>query len=213
MRKLILLVLVLAISCAASATIITSVERSGGALADKDRPPIHYFDGETEPLAMEEGRLKDGNGVFSDRTFLWIYTPASLLGSEYIRTFNNDKLYQATVTYTVTTSEAGTIFFTVDDRFETEYGWVMQDLADGIAGFAAAGTFTDSGMDLFIRERSNGSRDRRMSVFTAYLDGGTYVFNGVPPGKNFTTYGAIPEPMTIALLGMGGMALLRRRRK
>lgn len=211
MRKLILLVLVLAVSGAASASIITSVDRSGG--YTDTREPIGFYNGETEPLATEAGGLADGKGVFSDRMFSWINTPASLLGSEYIRTFNSDKLAQATVTYKVTTSEAATIFFTIDDRFETEYGWVMQDLADAVAGFAAAGTFTDSGMDLVIRERANGSRDRRMSVFSADLDAGTYIFNGVPPGKNFTTYGAVPEPTTMALLGMGGMALLRRRPK
>jgi hypothetical protein len=212
MRKLILLVLMLAVGSAASAAIITSVDRSGGYSGYRD--PIGAYNGEDDPLPMEAGGLEDGNYIFSDRTYYWVNTPEDLIGSEYIRTFNSDKLVPDTITYTVTTSKAATLFVTVDDRFLTDMGLVLQGIADGIvADFAAPGTFADTGMNLTIRERDDGSQDRPVSVFAAEFDAGTYVFRGSPPRKNFGVYGAIPEPTTVVLLGMGSIALVRRRRK
>ena len=69
------------------------------------------------------------------------------------------------------------------------------------------------GVDLFIREREDGTRDRAMSVFSALLGPGTYTFGPLPSNKNFYSIGAvIPEPATICLLGFGALAALRRRK-
>lgn len=211
--SLLAIVLVVGISSVASAAIITDVVRANGTSGSRD--PIGAFDGSTAPMATEPGGLIDGNIVFSDRTYPWAGIPAELLGAEYIRTFNTDKggTGSDTVSYTVTTSIGAIVAVTVDDRWLVDDGIDLQTKADEIvAAFAAPGTFTDTGLDVFIREKSDGSRDRPMSVFAAELPAGTYVFGPLPSNKNFYTIGAIPEPATIALLGLGGLILLRRKR-
>lgn len=213
LMSLLAIVLVVGISSVASAAIITEVVRANG--TSGDRSPIGAFDGNTLPMATEPGGLKDGNIVFSDRDYPWAQTPAELIGAEYIRTFNTDKggTGSDTVSYTVTTSMAAIVAVTVDDRWLVDDGIDLQTKADEIvAAFAAPGTFTDTGLDLFIREKADGTRDRPNSVFAAELPAGTYVFGPLPSNKNFYTIGAIPEPATIALLGLGGLILLRRKR-
>ena len=216
-KKLIFLVVVMfAISSVASAAIITSVDRTLGAVADKDRPPIHDYDGETDPLPMEPGGLANGVGVFSDRTYPYANTPDELLGAEYIRTFNNDKNEADTVKYLVTTAYSSYFAIGIDDRWEDDDGVdTRQDRINAItAAVVPAGTFVDSGLNVYIREKDDGSRDRPLSIFTAELPGGAHTFSGAgTDGNNFMIMGAvIPEPATIALLGFGGLALLRRKR-
>jgi len=177
-------------------TIIASVVRSNGVSGDRD--PIGAYDGATTPLATEEGGLMDGAVVFSDRTYPWAGIPAEYVGSEYIRTFNSDKNGGTDPAYEVTTSAAAIVWVTVDDRIPEEWdadGTILsqQDAADAVtAAFADPGTFVDTGVDIFVREAEDGSRDRPMSVFAAELPAGTYVFGRMDSGKNFYTIGAIP---------------------
>lgn len=218
MMVLLIMAMVFAVSSQASATIITDAVRSNGQSGDRD--PIGEFDGSTAPLATEAGGLMDGNLVFSDRTYPWANTPEELIGAEYIRTFNTDKNSgENDVTYEVTISTTALVAITIDDRIPDEWdadGTIssMQDAADLVtAAFAVPGTFTDTGLDLFIREREDGTLDRPMSVFAAELPAGTYVFGSMDSGKNFYTIGAVPEPATIALLGFGALFLTRRKRR
>ncbi len=206
MKKLISLILmaaiVIAVSGVASASIITGVVRSNG--QSGDRAPIGKYDGATAPLATEAGGLKDGNMVYSDRTYPWSLTPAEMIGSEYVRTFNSDKNGGETdVTYAVTLSEAALVWITVDDRIPAEWtGGTLGPIASAqaaadrvVAAFAAPGTFTDSGLDLYVHE--NATTDRKMSVYWAKLQAGIYVFDSMDSGKNYYNIGALAiEPVS-----------------
>jgi len=211
--KILTLVLVLAfcLTVSASAQVITSVVRSNG--VSGDRAPIGAYDGSTAPLATEEGGLKDGNMVYSDRTYPWSGIPAEYTGTEYVRTFNSDKNSgTVNITYEVTTSQYAIVWVTVDDRIPAEWAVVasQQEAADRVtAAIAPAGTFLDTGIDIYVHE--NATTDRSMSVFAAELPAGTYVFGSMDSGKNYYSIGAIaaeaPGPITTDVTGPADVVL------
>jgi hypothetical protein len=203
----------------ASAAIITNVDRTRGTAGD--RPAIGAFDQDTDPLAMPAGGLKDGNLVYSDREYVWANTPAELIGYEYVPTFNTDKDDDNfIVNYAVTIGEPAILWLAVDDRVPADVkssGGVQeylsqQEAADLIVHmWAAPGLFVDTGLDVFV----GGDNDRPLSVYATLepLPAGTYHFGLHPTDKNFYVMGAVPEPVTIALLGLGGLALLGVRKR
>jgi hypothetical protein len=158
------------------ANIITSIVRANG--ESDNRAPIGQYNGNTSPLPTQAGGLKDGNLCFSDRTYPWIRTPTQLVGAEYVRTFNSDKK-STTVTYTVTISREATVMITVDNRINDLGGAINQ----ATARFAPSGMFVNSGLRLYIHE--NASTDTPLSVFSAELPAGTYVFSDMPPVGTF----------------------------
>ena len=175
-KTLFLMALLLAVVVGtAPAQLITSVVRSGGQSGNRD--PIGAYTGTTQPLPTQDGGVKDGNYIFSDRTYTWASTPTGtlgpqddpLIGSEYIRTFNSDKDSAASnVTYTVTFSRTVFIWITVDNRFADP-----QAYANTVTQrFAPPGTFQDTGLDLYV----GGDNDRPLSVWGANFGPGTYVF-------------------------------------
>jgi hypothetical protein len=176
--------------------IILGVVRANGVSGNRD--PIGQYGPDTTPMPMPAGGLMDGNYVFSDRTYPWAGIPAEYVGAEYIPTFNSDKNGGNTdVTYTVTIGQPAIVWITCDDRIPAEWdsdGTItsQQDAVNRACVTTEDGVFEDTGIDIYVREKSDGSRDRPMSVFAAELDAGAYVFNSQDSGKNFYTVGAVP---------------------
>ena len=198
---------VLVLSAAVPAAAITAVVRANG--QSGDRAPIGAFDGNTAPLPWPDGGLRDGSGtgtpyVYSDREFWWVNTPGPLVGSEYIRTFNNDKATdELDVTCTVTLSRTATVWIAIDIRAMTSSGWGVTCPWSGAPGslqpvvnwvtkaIAPSGTFTDTGLTLGVRESS--STLRTAGVFSAELSAGTYVFGAMPNNSiPMYTIGVLP---------------------
>ncbi|MBE0534697.1 MAG: LamG domain-containing protein [Phycisphaerae bacterium] len=199
--KIVLSIAVLALGLMAATEaqgqqVITSVVRANG--ASGDRPPIGAFNGNTQCLPMEAGGVKDGNLIRSDRdAHRFVNTPTGtlgplnkpLIGSEYVRTFNNDKdAGGVNVTYTVTISMPATVWITMDDRWgEAD----RQTRVNSATSFVPAGTFKDTGLNVSV----GGDNNNPMSVYAADLGPGTYVF-GPQQGNNFYTIGAVPGDPT-----------------
>jgi len=199
----------------AQGALITNVVRANG--QSGSRAPIGAFTGSSAPLPTQAGGMIDGNLVFSDRdVHAWASTPAQIMGSEYVRDFNTDKTGGETdVTYTVTFSQMCWIWLTIDDRAWAAFP-TQQAAADEITkAFAAPGRFKDSGVDVFIYESASVPK-RMMNIFQAQFSAGTYVFGHNDSNNNFYTIGAsekpIPEPMTLALLALGGLIASRKGR-
>jgi len=217
-KSLLILVVLLCIGQVASATVITNVDRTRG--TGGDRPVIGAFDGDTDPIAMPAGGLKDGNYVYSDREYVWVNTPSELVGYEYVPTFNTDKdVENIIVNYAVTISEPAVLAIAIDDRIPDEYkadGGVNEYASQAEAVWLIVHTwadpslFVDSGLNVYV----GGDNDRPLSVYVTQgeLPAGTYDFGLFPTSKNFYVVGASPEPATLALLGLGGLVLRRRRK-
>ncbi len=174
--------------------IITDVVRANGQGGTRtDGSPINgTYTGNTAPVLPPAGGLKDGNFVYSDRPYPWAQTPASMVGSEYVLMYNQDKTTgEKDVTYTVTFTKAATIWVSCDDRAWTDGTTVMTDqmAVDRIvAAFAKPGQFKDTGVKIFVQE--NSTTNRPMSVFSAAMPAGTYVFGSNDNSGDYYTIGA-----------------------
>ncbi|MBN1817339.1 MAG: PEP-CTERM sorting domain-containing protein [Sedimentisphaerales bacterium] len=209
MKKYLVLTLLFVATGMVSAGIITSIER---------RNPDSNS-GDTEPL-LSGSPIAAGMPIFVDRTHVYGAVPADILGADYVIVANDDK-DNAAYELDVTLSAPGILGIIVDNRVGHGSDPGTSDLTPD---FAAAGMqwvidmgFVDSGLDVEIDESGDGDIDNWSSVFIKEVAAGTYTLyqqNDATNagGRNMYSVGAIPEPMTLTLLGLGGLALVRRRR-
>lgn len=175
--------------------LITGLVKTGGDTAAPD------------PVIVTNG-LFDGVLAYVDRIFTWEDVPLALLGSDYIRTENDDKnLGVVGEVYSVTVGTAAFLHVFIDQRLAAPPTWVT----DGsVAPFVLSGT-------IILRDESSiGLGLLPNDIYTAQVAAGTY---NLLEQTGASMYGIavspIPEPTSIALLtlGLGALGFVRRRKK
>lgn len=190
-KLILVLVLVFALSTVASASIITDVER---------RPP----------MVKIAGPLQEDSLSYTDRTHQYNEVPAYLLGVDYVMVRNDDRTV-ANYELDVTTIEDGWMYLFIDNRVGDNVATNPPDLTLKMLWVPSMG-FVDTGDDIGIDESGDGSVNNRNSVYKLWVPAGTITLYEQNSGS-INMYGvAVPEPMTIALLGLGGLGLIRRKR-
>ena len=199
MRKMLFVLLVLSLFAGVTqAGLITGVDRR-----NSTRDPIE--------IAAD---LQEDSLTFVDRTHEYNQVPAVLLGADYVKTANNDKS-DGDVEIDVTLGSACTLYLIVDNRVGGTDGGegVNPDMSSKMTWVADLG-FVDTGLDIGIDESGTGEIDQWSSLFSAEVAAATITLLAQDDGGSRNNYGvaAVPEPATIALLGLGGLALIRRKR-
>lgn len=199
MKNLIVLMLVLGLSfSAANAGVISSV-----VVRDSDGAQI-------APVGLNDGEL-----AYMDRTHEWENVPAALKNAEYIMTSNNDRdnrLYEMDVTL----SEAATLYLWVDYRVgdgDAAAGPTVGLANPNVMLWLDVFGWTPTGDTMDIDESGDGDIDQTFLVYSKAVGAGlTTLYAQDYPSVNMYGVAAVPEPMTIALLGLGGLGLVRRKR-
>lgn len=199
MKRLIVLMLVLGLSVsAANAGLI-----SGIVVRDSDGAQI------------APNLLADGELAYMDRTHEWENVPAALQNAEYIMTSNNDRdnrLYEMDVTL----SKAATLYMWVDNRVgdgQSADGPTIGMANPNVMLWLDVFGWTSTGETIDIDEGGSGSIDQTFLIYSKDVGAGmTTLYAQDYPSVNMYGVAAVPEPMTIALLGLGGLGLLRRKR-
>jgi hypothetical protein len=203
MKKLIFVIAVMfALSSVASAAIITDVVRRNST----NDPPVIATD------------LQEDSLCFVDRTHE--YNALPIVGIDYVKVANNDKTAGA-YELDVTLGSSATLYLVIDNRVggtadiggNDDWAGVTPDLSSKMTWVTSMG-FVDTGYDVGIDEGGNGSIDKWSSVFGKDVSAGTITLLEQNDGGSRNMYGvaAIPEPATIALLGFGALALIRKKR-
>ena len=175
------------------------------------------------PVQVAVTTLGEDSLVFTDRTHEYNVVPAGLLGAEFIQTGNNDK---STVTYQLSfdLTTAGTLFLILDNRLGDNLGGTdpasgtdsPPAIGGGVMDWVISMGFTDTGLDIGIDEGGDGAINQSSSVWALDVQAGSFTFLEQNDGGGRNMYGVafapIPEPSTFALLGLGLLGVLRRRR-
>lgn len=191
-----------AIAAVADAVIV-EVERIGG---------VTY--GQPEIVAGPgPGGLQEGSHAFVDRplyagdmrNYHWQGIPEELLGADYAKTYNDDKMpwdsyhdrpwsndpYE--ISYSVTLEQDAMLYIFVDRRYVDSHGdppfvW----LTDGSSGTV----FADTGLEILLDEVGGSNVLQPFNIYGAKVSAGTYVLGPACDGysdRNFYAVAAVPK--------------------
>jgi hypothetical protein len=208
-KRITLLVLIcLCVAQVASAGLITSITRRNPDGNSGDTPPV---------IA---GPLAEDAVTFVDRTHQYNEIPAFLVGADYVVVANDDK-DNANYELDVEVAGPATLYLLIDNRAGHGSDGGAADLvpdltAAGMTWVAAMG-FVDTGDNIGVDEGGDGSVDNWASIFALTNVNGVVTLlqqNDATNagGRNMYGVAVTPEPATIALLGLGGLVLRRRKK-
>ena len=152
--------------------------------------------------------LVDRAYVVDDAVGGTTFADLGLAGIEFVQTANDDKsLTDGTELYQITFGTDCTAYLFLDNRAET-------NLADATGLWVASSGFTDTGRDIvYVRDYTDRTKDININVYSASMTSGTVLSTyDIKGTSNMYTVVAVPEPATLSLLALGGIAMLRRRR-
>lgn len=197
MRKLWVLVVLLCMAQVASAGLITSVVRSN---SSNDEPAI--------AADLDEDSL-----TFVDRPHQYNEVPASVLGADYIMVANDDKT-DGDIQYEVTLAGPVDLYLFIDNRVGDDVTEDGPTLGGGVMDWVADAGFVSTGEVIGIDESADGVINQYGALYRLAGADGMITLYQQDDGGSRNMYGiaAVPEPATMMLLGLGGLALVRRRK-
>lgn len=196
-RKLLLLVVIcLCVGQVASAgLIITDMERRNST--------------NTEPALA--GPLDNGSLMFTDRTHEYENLPAYLIGADYVMLANNDRTV-SNVEVDVTLAGPADLYLFIDNRVGDGEKNDPPTLGGGVMDWVASLGFVPTGDQIDADESGDGDIDNYASVYKLSNVSGLITLHEQNYGSlNMYGVAATPEPATIALLGLGGLILRRKK--
>jgi len=201
-RKLCLVALLLCfVAGTTQAALITAIQR--------------YNSTNTAPAIA--GPLQENSLALVDRTHIYQNIPAYLLGAEYVKNANDDRDINTGTGFMldVTLSQDATLYLLIDTRVGDGVKADPASIGPNAMFWVQVFGWTYTGDTVSIDENpaTDPDVDSWFSVFKKDVSAGTTrLYEQREGGVNMYGVVATPEPATIALLGLGALTLLRRRK-